>query len=85
MGHIWVLGAISWHHWSHLCTHRTCWVLGAISWHRLTCMGHDRTRGRLEKASTTETKARAMRDKGEALPMCTKARELLRLGACVQS
>ena len=39
IGHIWVLGAISWHHWSHLCTHRTCWVQGAISWHRLTCMG----------------------------------------------
>ena len=43
---------------------RACWVLGAISWHRYPGTA---THEGDERASTTETRARATRDKGEAL------------------
>ena len=41
-----------------------CWVLGDISWHRYSGTA---THEGDERASTTETRARAMHDKGEAL------------------
>ena len=44
---------------------RACWVLGAISWHRYPGTA---THEGDERASTTETRARATRDKGEAFP-----------------
>ena len=43
-----------------------CWVLGAISWHRYSGTA---THEGDERASTTETRARATHDKGEAFPM----------------
>ena len=45
--------------------HRACWVLGAISWHRYSGTA---THQGDERASTTETRARATREKGEAFP-----------------
>ena len=66
----WVLGAISWHRWSHLYMRRACWVLGAISWHRYSGTA---THEGDERVSTREKRARAMHDKGEAFQCLTSS------------
>ena len=53
-GPFWVLGAISWHRWSHL---------------YMRSYSGTATHEGDERASTTEKRARATRDKGEAFPM----------------